>query len=223
MQANDVSRILDYIRVDLVGSEYSYYQEQAIRNELNSYDCRTVIRGEHSVACGVGLAFSIAMTIVEGVAVEFISTALKGLAVKIKEAISGEDSQAACFANAVIEVADCDLIIKANCNAGIDSDCVNYDALIRAMLELSKTEKGSGRVVKSIEAPCDIDLAEDIPEVRCCGIGNYSLWRVAYRDGERWPYWLYDAVNDCFSPLGEDLRLQTEDGYEDVFYSRIPV
>ena len=219
LQTDDALKVVNYIRVDVVGSEYRFYQEQAIRNELNSCNCSIVVRGERSVACGVGLAFNVVAAVAEDIAAGLISAALKGLVVKIKGAISGEGLQAACFADAVIEVADCDLIIKANCNAGVNSEYVNYDELIRSMLELSKKEKDSGRIIKAIEAPCDIDLTKEVPDVRCCGVGNFSLWRVTYRNGDRWPCWLYDAANDCFLPLAEGFKQQIQGDSEDVFYS----
>ena len=45
LQTDDALKIVNYIRVDLVGSEYRFYQEQAIRNELNSCNCSIVVRG----------------------------------------------------------------------------------------------------------------------------------------------------------------------------------
>ena len=86
MQTDDALKIVNYIRVDLVGSEYRFYQEQAIRKRTNSCNCSIVVRGERSVACGVGLAFYVVAAVAEDIAAGLISAALKGLVSKIKGA-----------------------------------------------------------------------------------------------------------------------------------------
>lgn len=209
---------VSYLRIDLCGSEYRPAQEKVLLKEFGGDDCIVVLRGGHSCAAGAGLAFNV----VVAVAAEIISVPIvllvKNLFKRAKRALAE-----AGFANAqplgiTVEAPECDICIKTNCNAGTLYENVRFDDLIAQIKAFYQSEKDAGRSICKIETPCDIRCDSGFVRADCCGVGNFSIWRVTYRDSERWPYWIYDAVNDMTFPgAPEDVSALPK---EDLFYQR---
>ncbi len=72
------------------------------------------------------------------------------------------------------------------------------------MESFTKREEKDNRPVAKIEAPCGIRIEEHGWETVCCGVGNYSLWKVEYKSGDKWPEALFDAANETFIELVDD-------------------
>ena len=96
---------------------------------------------------------------------------------------------------------------------------VDYNELVSQMKDFYEKEVAADRAVNSIEAPCDLDLDTDGLKIRTVGVGNFSLWRVTYRNGSRWPFCLYDAVNDALVPMEDRQTVTNVINGTDKFYS----
>ena len=70
---------------------------------------------------------------------------------------------------------DCDITIRVNNGAGFRADSIDYQRLIEQINNFLIQEKLNGKIIKSVNTPCQIVSKDDSLSYRCVGIGNYSL------------------------------------------------
>lgn len=199
----------DLILVDITGSGYSAELEKEVRLALlEEAGVPMRVTGSRSIAAGAEVSYAIDFfigVIVSGVTYDLLKCAFSVLARAFKKC--GLEDVPRSKVGIITQ--ECEFFISANCNAGFYDDEISYDDLLCAMADFSEREKEAGRPVKRIETPCDYCEHEGRWEVICQGVGNFSLWKVGYKDGPQWPEVLYDAANGCFVDL--EPRVMTDD------------
>lgn len=213
---SDIENSIDFVCIELIGSEYRTEMEDEIRDALDTVPYKTIVRGRHSVAAGVGLSHDITIFVAGAIASGLLYDLLKLVLSRILGvfAILGEDDVP--LKKVTFKMQECDFIISANCNADTYSELIDYNHLLAQMETFANNELKHNSPVMSIEAPCDLRLTACGWECECYGIGNYSLWRVEYKSGDRWPEAIYDAVNESYIELlcDESIALPA-----DLFYA----
>lgn len=205
---NDIPQIIDLVSIELIGSEFRVEQETSLRQELKNEPFAVMVRGQHSIAAGAGLSHSLVVfasnfasgVIVSGLLYDLFKYVLSRTCEALSEAIDFDVP----LNRVTFKTRDCDYIISSNCNAGVYSESIDYNQLLSQMELFAKREERNNRSVAKIEAPCDLRIGQHGWEAICCGVGNYSLWKVEYKSGEKWPKALYDAANGTFIELVDD-------------------
>lgn len=176
-----------------------------------------MVRGQHSIAAGAGLSQSqvvFASNFVSDVIVPgLLCDLFKCILSKTCKALSETMDFDVPINRVTLKTRDCDYIISSNCNASVYSESIDYNQLLSQMESFTKREEKDNRPVDKIEAPCDLRIGQHGWEVICCGVGNYSLWKVEYKSGEKWPEALCDAANETFIELVDDVISCLEDKF----------
>ena len=206
---------IKYLRIDFSGSDYSTALDSRVKEAFLEDNIDAVIRGQHTPAAGPELWMDFIIGVEAGIAVEVI----KYVAHKVGSVVAEYLHHDCCVNSTKVEDIDCDFVIRANSAAGMKYESVDFAKLITEMRQLADSEKASGRPISKIEAPCEIDYAPEGFSVRSVGVGNYSLWLLTYREGERWPNWLYDANNKAFIPLEDSHAIEVALSASDPYYS----
>lgn len=214
---NDIPQIIDLVSIELTGSEFRTEQETALRQKLKTESFAVMVRGQHSIAAGAGLSQSLVVfasnfvsdVIVPGLLYDLFKCILS----KTCKALSETMDFDVPINRVTLKTRDCDYVISSNCNAGVYSESIDYNQLLSQMESFTKREEKDNRPVAKIEAPCDLRIGQHGWEVICCGVGNYSLWKVEYKSGEKWPEALYDAANETFIELVDDVISCPEDKF----------
>lgn len=212
---SDALSPISMLEVKLVGNAFTTELESRLFDSLRN-DCYPVrVNGQFSPACGVDLGYDIVVfvcqSIVGGLIYDLVKNVFVGVARTLTENVPGS----ALF-RMRIKLPDYELVIAANPNAGIGGEGICYEELILGMTNLAQAESLAGAHVKCIEAPCDLRFLEHRIDCSCRGVGNYSLWRIEYKDGPKWPEAIYDAVNGAFisTEINGDVKLP-----KDIYYS----
>lgn len=201
---NDIPQVIDLVSIELTGSEFRAEQESALRQKLKTEPFAVMVRGQQSIAAGAGLSQSLVVFVSSVVVPGLLYDLFKYVLSRIFKALSETMSSDVPLSRVTFKTRDCDYIISSNCNAGIHSELVDYNQLLSRMESFTKREEKDNRPVAKIEAPCDIRIEEHGWEAVCCGVGNYSLWKVEYKSGDKWPEALFDAANETFIELVDD-------------------
>lgn len=206
---NDIPQIIDLVSIELTGSEFRTEQETALRQKLRTESFAVMVRGQHSIAAGTGLSQSLvvfASNFVSDVIVPgLLYDLFKYVLTKSCKALSETMNFDVPINRVTLKTSDCDYVISSNCNAGVYSESIDYNQLLFQMESFTKRKEKDNCPVARIEAPCDLRIGQHGWEVICCGVGNYSLWKVEYKSGEKWPEALYDAANETFIELVDDI------------------
>ena len=214
---NDIPQIIDLVSIDLTGSGFRTEQETTLRQKLKTESFAVMVRGQHSIAAGAGLSQSLVVfasnfvsdVIVPGLLYDLFKFILSKTCKALSETV-GFDVP---INRATLKTRDCDYVISSNCNAGVYSESIDCNQLLSQMESFTKREEKDNRPVAEIEAPCVLQIGQHGWEIICCGVGNYSLWKVEYKSGEKWPEALYDAVNETFIELAGDVISCPEDKF----------
>lgn len=206
---------IKYLRIDFSGSGYSAALDSKVKEAFLEDNIEAVIRGQQTPAAGPELWMDFIIGVEAGIAVEV----LKYVVHKVRGVVSGYLHHGCCVNSTIVEDIDCDFVIRASSAAGIIYENIDFVKLLSEMRQLADSEKDSGRPISKIETPCEIDYAPEGFSVRSIGVGSYSLWLLTYREGERWPSWLYDAHNKVFIPLEDNHAIEVALSATDAFYS----
>lgn len=211
---DDVSRIIGLVSIELVDSEFRIEQEAALRKRLEVEPYAVMVRGRHSIAAGVGLSHDLTVFAFDAIASGILYDLFKYALSKVRKAFSDVVGSDVPLNRVTFKTRDCDYVVSSNCNAGVCSESIDYNRLLFQMESFAKNEAESNRSIAKIEAPCDLRIAQHGWEVICCGVGNYSLWKVEYKSGDKWPEVLYDAANKTFvEPIDGDIPCPIEDKF----------
>ncbi len=214
---SDALSPISMLEVKLVGNAFTTELESRLFDSLRN-DCYPVrVNGQFSPACGVDLGYDIVVFVCQSIAGGLIFDLVKNVFSRVERALTKTVPGSALFRTR-IKLPDYELVIAANPNAGTCSEGICLEELISNMTNFAQAESLAGAHVQSIEAPCDLRFSERGLDYSCHGVGNYSLWRVIYKDGPRWPEAVYDAVNESFvsTEINGDVKLP-----RDVYYSAL--
>lgn len=201
---NDIPQVIDLVSIELTGSEFRTEQESALRQKLKTEPFAVMVRGQQSIAAGAGLSQSLVVLVSSVIVPGLLYDLFKYVLSRTFKALSETMSSDVPLSRVTFKTRDCDYIISSNCNAGVYSELIDYNQLLSRMESFTKREEKDNRLVAKIEAPCDIRIEEHGREAVCCGVGNYSLWKVEYKSGDKWPEALFDAANETFIELVDD-------------------
>lgn len=218
MESQNPMNTIKYLRLDFHGCEYKIALDNQIRSSLLQDGIDPVIRGQIAPAAGADLGVDIIISLIAGIASDLIVKAIKNVMNKIRKATDETLSSGCCLNRVTIETDTCDFIIATNGNAGIYAEDVDYNELISQMKDFYEKEVAAGNLVDRIETPCDLDPSTDYLKIRTAGVGNFSLWLVTYRNGSRWPFCLYDSVNDTLIPMKNQQTVASAIDGTDKFY-----
>lgn len=210
---NDIPHVIDLVSVELAGSDFRTEQESALRQKLKSESFAVMVRGQQSIAAGVGLSQSLVVFVSSVIVPGLLYDLFKYVLSRTCKALSETMNYDVPLSRATFKTKDCDYVISSNCNAGVYSESVDYNQLLSQMELFAKREEKDNRPVAKIETPCDLRIEQHGWEAVCCGVGNYSLWKVEYKSGEKWPEALYDAANETFIELVDDIFSCPEDKF----------
>lgn len=188
---NDIPQVIGLVSIELTGSEFRTEQESALRQKLKTEPLAVMVRGQQSIAAGAGLSQSLVVFVSNVIVPGLLYDLFKYVLSRTFKALSETMSSDIPLSRVTFKTRDCDYIISSNCNAGVYSELVDYNQLLSRMESFTKREEKDNRPVAKIEAPC-------------CGVGNYSLWKVEYKSGDKWPEALFDAANETFIELVDD-------------------
>lgn len=219
MEPQSPMNAIRHLRLDFYGYAYRATLDAQIRSDLSQDGIDPVIRGQIAPAAGASLSVDIVISFMTGIASGLTVEAIKTIMSKIGKAISKVSSSDCRLGRTTIETDACDFVITANSSAGVHAEDVDYNELVSQMKDFYEKEVAADRAVNSIEAPCDLDLDTDGLKIRTVGVGDFSLWRVTYRNGSRWPFCLYDAVNDALVPMEDRQTVTNVINGTDKFYS----
>lgn len=208
-----------YLRLDFHGNDYKDELDEQVRTDFLQSNIDPIVRGQTAPAAGAGLVVDIVISLATGILTECIIGAFKN-ALRIIQASASKTLSTGCeLGRTTIELDTCDFVITANASAGIYADGIDYDGLVSQMRAFCQQEAVNGLKVIRIEAPCDIYRHDsDRLCVQTNGVGSFSLWRVSYSDGERWPLCLYDAANDTLLPMDDDQTIMDATTSTDIYY-----
>lgn len=210
---NDIPQVIDLVSIELAGSEFRTEQESALRQKLKTEPFAVMVRGQQSIAAGAGLSQSLVVFISSVIVPGLLYDLLKYVLSRTFKALSETMSSDVPLSRVTFKTRDCDYIISSNCNAGVYSELVDYNQLLSRMESFTKREENDNRPVAKIEAPCDLQIEQHGWEIVCGGVSNYSLWKVEYKSGDKWPEALFDAANETFIELVDDNISCPEDKY----------
>lgn len=217
MKKLNATNDINYLRIDLTGSGYTSTLEAGVKEIFRKDAIEAVVRGQHELAAGPELWMDVVIEIVSSLAVEGIKYVVQ----KVRSAISESLSISCCVNSVIVESpdSDCDFVIRSNSAAGMLFEEVDLTSIVSRMRELVESERSSGRYISKVEAPCDLRPTPTGMSIHSNGVGSYSLWLLSYREGERWPHWLYDAANEVFVPLEDDSAIINSLNSVDAFYT----
>ncbi|MFC2339650.1 MAG: hypothetical protein ACFNLW_07175 [Olsenella sp.] len=205
---NDIPQIIDLVSIELTGSEFRTEQETALRQKLKTEPFAVMVRGQQSIAAGAGLSQSLVVFLSnfasDVIVPDLLYDLFKYVLSRTCKALSETMDFDVPLNGVTFKARDCDYIISSNCNAGVYSESIDCNQLLSQMESFAKREEKNNRPVAKIESPCDLRIGQHRWEAVCCGVGNYSLWKVEYKSGEKWPEALYDAANETFIELVDD-------------------
>lgn len=219
MEPQSPMNTIRHLRLDFYGCAYRTTLDAQIRSDLSQDGIDPVIRGQTAPAAGASLSVDIVISFMTSIASGFAVEAIKAVMSKVGKATNKVLSSDCHLGRTTIETDACDFVIMANSSAGVYAEDIDYNALVSQMKYFYEKEVAAGRAVDSIEAPCDLDLDTDGLKIRAVGVGNFSLWRVTYRNGSRWPFCLYDAINDALVPMEDRQTITNVINGTDKFYS----
>lgn len=214
---NDIPQVIDLVSIELAGSKFRTEQETALRQKLKTEPFAVVVRRQQSIAAGAGLSQSLVVFVSSVIVPGLPYDLFKYMLSRTFKALSETMSFGVPLNRVTFKTIDCDYIISSNCNADVYSKLVDYNQLLSRMESFTKllNAKKNNRPVAKIEAPCDMRIEQHGWEAVCCGVGNYSLWTVEYKSGEKWPEVLFDAANETFIELVDDEISCPEDKFYD--------
>lgn len=200
MSTSQVSKIA-LLKLDIFGPEYSLEIERDVRQSLGNEGFPVVVTGEHAPAAGPALDYQLACFVRDSIASALIYDLFKFAVGKVAEAFQNAGKSNVLGTRIKVIASDCELVLSANASVGVDAAKVPYEDLITKMSEFVSAEADKGFPVKCVEAPCELFVEGDRVGVRCQGVGDFYLWRVSYKDGEKWPAAILDAANGRFVDL----------------------
>lgn len=200
MNTSQASKIA-LVRVEIMGSEYSLELEHDVRRFLGDAGFPVVVTGEHAVAAGCPLDYQLVCYIAESLMPALIYDVFKFVVKKVVEAFRNAGKCDVPGTKARVIAGDCEYVLSANAHAGVDAGNVPYEDLFTKMGEFVSAEADKGFPVKRVEAPCELVEEGGHFTALCQGVGNFYLWKVLYKDGEKWPMAVFDAANGCFVDL----------------------
>ena len=209
---------LSSVRVEIHGNRYSPKLVHDIRHTIEQEGITTFARGASAPAAGPDIAVDLVLAITGGIATELIIALGKKLFALLQEIMGRHCVQGWSITKFSVQDISCDYVISANSAAGVNFERIRLNQLLNDMRRLVTEEAAHGRIINRVDAPCDLQRADYPQEMWTTGIGNYSIWHLAYSSGDRWPDWLYDAANQVFLPLAS-AELKSESPFScDVYF-----
>ena len=200
MNTSEISKI-SLMKLDIYGLDYSLEIERDVRDCLSEVGLYVVVTGERSVAAGCPLEYQLMCFIRDSIASALVYDLFEFAVGKVAKAFRNAGKSDVPGTRISMITSGCELVLSVKASAGVDPASVPYEDLITKMREFVTVEAQKGFPVKRVEAPCEL-IEEDGHFTKLYqGVGNFYLWRVSYKDGERWPVAVFDAANSCFVDL----------------------
>lgn len=207
------------VRVEISGSGYSPELEKGLQEDLRgAYSIIT--RGVRGPAAGPEILVSILVEFVTQVgaalAEEIPSVVVAALLTEVIDKVKGSlrrrrneslrNGERGCppppegyLANVTVAMSSYDLVITMIPDGETGVDGYDLEELTRRVEGFVRSEAVAGRSVLKITLPNEASYRKELLHVSE-GQGSPLIWRVEYRNGDRWPCATYDAENDCFLP-----------------------
>lgn len=191
---------MDIKKVDIkiIGSGYSLEKEETLKNQFKNLEYPVCVSGYPTCAAGVELFWTIVIFVSSSILQGQIYDWYKCIRDNIIHNIKRSMGKGAYQGDITLISTDCDITIRVNNGAGFRADSIDYQSLLEQMSNFVIQEKSNGKIIKSVDTPCQIVSKDDSLSYRCVGIGNYSLWSIEYKDSPTTAPLLYDAINQCF-------------------------
>lgn len=189
------------VEIKIIGSGYSLEKEEKLKNQFKDLEHPVFVSGYPTCAAGVELFWTIVVFISTSILQGQIYDWYKYIRDNICQNIKSSMGERAYQGDIALISTDCDITIRVNNGAGFRADSIDYQRLIEQINNFLIQEKLNGKIIKSVNTPCQIVSKDDSLSYRCVGIGNYSLWSIEYKDSLTTEPLLYDAINQCFVSL----------------------
>ena len=189
---------MDIKKVDIkiIGSGYSLEKEETLKNQFKNLEYPVFVSGYPTCAAGVELFWTIVIFVSTSILRGQIYDWYKYIRDNIIQNIKRSMGKGAYQGDITLISTDCDITIRVNNGAGFRADSIDYQ---RSNFVIQ--EKSNGKIIKSVDTPCQIVSKNDSLSHECVGVGNYSLWSIEYKDNLTMTPLLYDAINQCFVNL----------------------
>ena len=200
------------VDIEIIGSGYSLEKEELLKQQFKNFKCPVFVSGHPTCAAGVDLFWQIVLFVSSSILQGQIYDWYKYAKENVFQTIKNLMGEGAYQGDITLISTDCDIIIRVNNGAGFRADSVDYQSLLEQINDFVIQEKSNGKIIKSIETPCQIISRDNFLSHRCIGVGNYSLWSIEYKDNRTMVPLLYDAINQCFVNLENysDYNLSTD-------------
>lgn len=207
-----------FLRIELSGSGYSTELEQELRESLGE-KYPVLIRGERTPAAGPELLVAILVeplssavgVIVEELPGAAVSMALAATIGHVKKAVrhchekkvkrgerDGFPPPPEGYVNKItVAMPTYDLVVRLIPDGDLGVDRYDIGGIVDLVDEFVRRENARGPSVLRVSLPCEVSTDGSGSYV-LEGHGNPLLWRVKYRDGDKWPEAVYDAEHGCF-------------------------
>ncbi|MDU4868660.1 hypothetical protein [Lancefieldella parvula] len=194
---------MDIKKVDIkiIGSGYSLEKEETLKNQFKNLEYPVFVSGYPTCAAGVELFWTIVIFVSTSILRGQIYDWYKYIRDNIIQNIKRSMGKGAYQGDITLISTDCDITIRVNNGAGFRADSIDYQSLLEQISNFVIQEKSNGKIIKSVDTPCQIVSKNDSLSHECVGVGNYSLWSIEYKDNLTMTPLLYDAINQCFVNL----------------------
>lgn len=198
-----MEELVDIKKVDIkiIGSGYSLEKEEILKDQFKNLEYPVFVSGYPTCAAGVELFWKIVVFVSTSILEGQIYDWYKYIRDNIIQNIKYSMGKGAFQGDIALISTDCEITIRVNNGAGFRADSIDYQSLLEQINNFVIQEKLNGKIIKSVDTPCQIVSKNDSLSYRCVGIGNYSLWSIEYKDGLTTAPLLYDAINQCFVRL----------------------
>ena len=194
---------MDIKKVDIkiIGSGYALEKEETLKNQFKNLEYPVFVSGYPTCAAGVELFWTIVIFVSTSILRGQIYDWYKYIRDNIIQNIKRSMGKGAYQGDITLISTDCDITIRVNNGAGFRADSIDYQSLLEQISNFVIQEKSNGKIIKSVDTPCQIVSKNDSLSHECVGVGNYSLWSIEYKDNLTMTPLLYDAINQCFVNL----------------------
>lgn len=212
---------LSSVRVEINGNRYSTQLVYDIRSAIEQEGVTAFVRGSYAPAAGPDIAIDLVLSIVEDITTNLIIELGKRLFARLKEVMNKHRIQGSSVTKFSVQDISCDYVISANSAAGVNFELIQLERLLGDMRKLVTEEAACDRIINRVDAPCDLQRANQPREMWTTGIGSYSVWHLSYSSGDRWPDYLYDAANQVFIPLTNSELKSISSANQDNYFTDV--
>lgn len=191
----DFASYIGLVDIKCEGCEYTSENEVYLRSIMSDEPFPVYIRGQRGPAAGPDISCDVVIFIAQAIASGLVGQLATSVFLRIRDKLQRGKHRSLSLRKAEIRTNNCSFVVLSS--EEVSYNGIDYEGLLRRMAQFAEAERANGRNVSKIEAPCRLEAYDYGWKIICDGEGNYSLWKVEYTDGKRWPYSIYDAANEA--------------------------